>query len=409
MQVKFERITQNELANFLQECNTRYFYSQSDKYINVCDAMDRSYDILALKNGQEILATGIVFKYRFKKIFQKSELVFGPVVRDTNTDYFIEFMKQLVLFYRRNLRVISLEVVPLILDRFFDDVEVIGENAEAKLIKRELAEMGFKHINRDFSEAPYNTQVKYIYVKDIKDKDFKEIEKTFVAELRRRMKKAKELDVKVRFLKPDELDIMEEIFAETSDRVHYQVNLKTTKYIAENYDEAYYPVAYIDVLESLKSLNESLEATEAETEKINKNNEEFGENKKRINRLNNANNLKKNIIEKIADVKALGEKYGNIIYMSSGSFYVTPSDMVYLQGGMRREFEDYYPNHALLESMIQLAIDKNCKYFNFFGISAASLVDENASDYGVLQFKRNFVGEVQELIGTYEYNYLPFL
>lgn len=95
--------------------------------------------------------------------------------------------------------------------------------------------------------------------------------------------------------------------------------------------------------------------------------------------------------------------------MSSGSFYVTPSDMVYLQGGMRREFEDYYPNHALLESMIQLAIDKNCKYFNFFGISAASLVDENASDYGVLQFKRNFVGEVQELIGTYEYNYLPFL
>lgn len=409
MQLEFGLISQEELADFLENCNSRYIYVQSDKYINVCKAMDRDFDILALKNEQEILAAGIVFKYRFKKFFKKAELVFGPVVRDNNTDYFIDFMKQLVGFYRKKLRVIALEVVPLILDRYFDDVEVIGENSEANLIKKELAEIGFKHIDRDFTDAPYNTQVKYIYVKDIEAKDLKEVEKSFVAELRRRMKKAKELDVKVRFLKPDELDIMEKIFAETSDRVHYQVNLETTKYIAENYDEAYFPVAYIDVLESLKSLNENLENTDAEIEKINKNNEEFGENKKRINRLKNANDLKNNIIKKIADVKALGEKYGNIIYMSSGSFYVTPSDMVYLQGGMRREFEDYYPNHALLEHMMKLAIEKKCQYFNFFGISAASLVDENASDYGVLQFKRNFVGEVQEFIGTYEYNYLPFL
>lgn len=409
MQFKFGLISQEELANFLEECNARYFYSQSAEYINVCKAMKRPYEILALKNDEEILAAGIVFIYRYKKIFQKAELIYAPIVKDENPEYFIEFMKQAVKFYKKELRVISLEVVPLISDRYFDDVEAIGENPEAQIIKNELGKLGFKHIDKDFTENPNNIQVKYIYVKDIAGLEFKELERSFNYNLRNEFKKARELGIQVRFLKPSEMDIFDNIIAKTSERLEHDISLATTKFVAENFSEAYYPVSFIDVDYSVKMLTENIDKANAEVLKLQKDIEEFGENKKRLNKLNDANIILQKAKEKLETVEGLRDKYGDIIYMSTGSFYYSPTDLVYLQGGMLREFEAFYPNHALLEKMFRLAIEKQCKYFNFFGVSAASIVDENAEDYGVLQFKRNFSGEIQEFIGTFEYTYIPFI
>ena len=41
------------------------------------------------------------------------------------------------------------------------------------------------------------------------------------------------------------------------------------------------------------------------------------------------------------------------------------------------------------------------KYFNFFGTSQG-FNDENSSDYGVLQFKRNFNGNIEYFMDNYE-------
>ena len=409
MHFRFGLISQDELASFLEGSNARYFYSQSAEYINVCKAMKRPYDILALRNDEEILAAGIVFKYRFKKIFQKAELIFGPVIKNENPGYFIEFMKHTVDFYKKKLRVISLEVVPLILDRYFNDIEVIGENPNSQIIKNELSRIGFKHIDKDFTESPNNIQVKYIYVKEILGLGFKELQKSFTYNLRNEFKKARELGIQVRFLKPSEMDIFDNIIAKTSKRLEHDISLATTKFVAENFSEAYYPVSFIDVDYSVKMLTENIDKANAEVLKLQKDIEEFGENKKRLNKLNDANIILQKAKEKLETVEGLRDKYGDIVYMSTGSFYYSPTDLVYLQGGMLREFEAFYPNHALLEKMIKLAIEKECKYFNFFGVSAASLVDENAADYGVLQFKRNFSGEIQEFLGTFEYSYVPFI
>ena len=227
--------------------------------------------------------------------------------------------------------------------------------------------------------------------------------------MRNEFKKARELGIQVRFLRADEMHIFDDIIADTSKRLEHDISLVNTNYIAENYSEAYYPVSYIDVNYSLKVLNENLESAQEQVQKLEDDIEKFGESKKRLNKLKDANIILEKAKEKLETISILAEKYGDVIYMSTGSFYYSPSDMVYLQGGMKREFEAFYPNHALLEKMIKLGIEKGCKYFNFFGVSAASLVDENAADYGVLQFKRNFTGEVQEFLGTFKYTYIPFI
>ncbi|MCW1007227.1 peptidoglycan bridge formation glycyltransferase FemA/FemB family protein, partial [Streptococcus anginosus] len=46
------------------------------------------------------------------------------------------------------------------------------------------------------------------------------------------------------------------------------------------------------------------------------------------------------------------------------------------------------------------AIEKNFSYFNFYGTS--SDFSEEGPDYGVLQFKRNFKGNIEWFMANYE-------
>lgn len=408
MRYEFKAINKIEYADFLRNCNARYFYSQSAEYTKVCESMGRAYEILALFAEEEVVAAAIVFKFRHHKIFQKAELIYGPIVKDENVEYFNEYIRALKEHFKKELRVVSLQISPLIQDKYFDDIEVIGVNPNAIIAQKALKDSGYKLIDKDFIDDR-SIQIQHVYVKDIEKQKFEELQKSFTYNLRNEFKKARELGIQVRFLRADEMHIFDDIIADTSKRLEHDISLVNTNYIAENYSEAYYPVSYIDVNYSLKVLNENLESAQEQVQKLEDDIEKFGESKKRLNKLKDANIILEKAKEKLETISILAEKYGDVIYMSTGSFYYSPSDMVYLQGGMKREFEAFYPNHALLEKMIKLAIEKGCKYFNFFGVSAASLVDENAADYGVLQFKRNFTGEVQEFLGTFKYTYIPFI
>ncbi len=408
MKFEFKSINKTEYANFLKNCNARYFYSQSAEYTKVCEAMGRAYEILALLDAGEVVAAAIVFKFRHRKIFQKAEIIYGPIVKDENIEYFKEYIRAVKAHFQKELRVVSLQISPLIQDQYFDDVEIVGENPNAQIAKKALNDAGYKLIDKDFTEDN-SIQIQHVYVKNIDNQKFEELQKSFTYNLRNEFKKARELGIKVRFLRADEMHIFDDIIANTSERLEHDISLVNTKYIAENFSEAYYPVSYIDVNYSLKVLSESLESAQEQVQKLEDDIEKFGENKKRLNRLNDANIILRKAKEKLETISNLAKKYGDVIYMSTGSFYCSPSDMVYLQGGMKREFEAFYPNHALLEKMIKMAIEKECKFFNFFGVSAASLVDENAQDYGVLQFKRNFAGKIQEFLGTYKHTYIPFI
>ena len=50
--------------------------------------------------------------------------------------------------------------------------------------------------------------------------------------------------------------------------------------------------------------------------------------------------------------------------------------------------------------MMKYAIENKYKYFNFYGTNKD--FSEKSSDYGVLQFKRNFNGNVEWFMDNYE-------
>ena len=100
-------------------------------------------------------------------------------------------------------------------------------------------------------------------------------------------------------------------------------------------------------------------------------------------------------------IKELKEEHGNIINLSCASFIESGQDIIYFTSGAMQKFHRYEGPYAVLFHMMKYAINNGFKYFNFFGTSQG-FNDENSSDYGVLQFKRNFNGNIEYFMDNYE-------
>ena len=123
--------------------------------------------------------------------------------------------------------------------------------------------------------------------------------------------------------------------------------------------------------------------------------------KKAINRLREYDENIAIWYKKIDKIKELKEKHGNIINLSCASFIESGQDIIYFTSGAMQKFHRYEGPYAVLFHMMKYAINNGFKYFNFFGTSQG-FNDENSSDYGVLQFKRNFNGNIEYFMDNYE-------
>ena len=105
--------------------------------------------------------------------------------------------------------------------------------------------------------------------------------------------------------------------------------------------------------------------------------------------------------KKIDKIKELKAENGNVINLSCATFIESGQDLIYFTSGAMRKFHRYEGPYAILFHMMKYAIKNNFKYFNFFGTSK-DFHSEDATDYGVLQFKRNFNGNIEYFMDNYE-------
>lgn len=104
--------------------------------------------------------------------------------------------------------------------------------------------------------------------------------------------------------------------------------------------------------------------------------------------------------QKIEKIQLLKSQEGNIINLSCATFIQSGQDLIYFTSGAMQKFNRFEGPYAVINYMMRYAIANNYKYFNFFGTSQD--FSENASDYGVLQFKRNFNGNIEYFMDNYE-------
>lgn len=92
----------------------------------------------------------------------------------------------------------------------------------------------------------------------------------------------------------------------------------------------------------------------------------------------------------------------------AGTLAIWYGDKVwYLYGASSNEHRNLMPNYLLQWSMIQWAIEKGCRVYDFRGVSGD--VSEDNPLYGLYRFKQGFGGDFTEFVGEMDYVVSPLV
>ena len=187
-----------------------------------------------------------------------------------------------------------------------------------------------------------------------KDKD--ELYSKFHTLPKRMIKRANSYDIKIREASINELDILDKIINETSERKNFSArNIDYYKHLFEEFhpfNEVKFMLGEMDVI-SLKNKKEA-EITDLE-QKLSK-----LENPTKKNEINDK--IKK-IKSEIEELNSIPTKNGKVV-MSAGVFILYGNELIYLFGGNKKEYMHYGSSYLMQWTMMQYGIEHNFTKYN---------------------------------------------
>ncbi|MGX7111593.1 peptidoglycan bridge formation glycyltransferase FemA/FemB family protein [Gemella cuniculi] len=403
----FTEISSDELQKFQNENNDRYFFSQSAEYSKMAKNNNLKTKILAVKKNNEILAYGTFIYFQYKKFFYKATAQFGPIMDYSNTELVKFYFNQLKQYFSKDLRVLCVRVNPFINEKIYNDVEFIKNNDVAININKILKSLNYNALNDDLFTNP-TLASRCVFSKELdenitEDSLLKNISQIARYTINRTIKEGvlvREIDI----FNEEDAKVFDMINRDTESRINFEIrDNEYFKSLKENLgDKLHLLVSYIDCSLFIETTNNTIANLEKERQDLIEKLEQGKVNAKKAN--NRIKEYDENIAiwyKKIDKISELKEENGNIINLSCASFIESGQDLIYFTSGAIQKFHRYEGPYAILFNMMKFAIKNNFKYFNFFG-TAKDFESEESADYGVLQFKRNFNGNVEYFMDNYE-------
>ena len=383
---------------FLEESEARRFYQQSAAAKRLDEMRDQKSELIGFFKGVELVAVARMLYYPAVKMFLNATLNFGPVgLKPTAQDYHLA-ATALIAYLKRKFRVISFRWAPLVVKTEYDDIEPKADTVAGGEIRRELTDLGFEPVTESFVDAA-NVQATYFYVKDIADMTFDEAMKSMDYNVRSEIRKAKKYGPELRWLAADEADVFNQMLKETYEAKG--VPLHTAAWLTPEHFKAFgenlrVPLVFVNRDAALAhnaaeqaDLEEQIRVLEERDTK---------RSRRQIPEVEGELNRSKKRRE---ELEALFEGAGtDTVNLAAAMFYFAGDEVIYFQAAETDSGLNCAPAYLIHEAMFEEAIRLDIKRYNFFAVSGT---DEDAHDYSVLQFKRKFQGDLEELIGTFDY------
>ena len=403
----FTEISSDELQMVQEKNDNRYFLQQAAVYSKMQNFNNLKTKILAVKENNKILAYSTFIYFPYRKFFYKVTAQHGPIMDYSNNELVRFYMTELKNYFAKDFRVLCVRVNPFLNERIYKDIEYVETTEAAIKTDKILTSLGYKPLNDDLFTNP-TLASRCIYSRELEETLNEDtLLKTISTMAKRSISKAikegiiiKEIDI----FNDRDAEIFDSINKSTEDRINFQIrtseyfrNLKTALG-----DKLHLMVSYLNCDSLISKLNEEIIESNVEknklTEKLDSGKVNPEKTMSKITRIDESIAFNNN---KIAQTSSLKNEHGNIIYLSCASFIETKQDLIYFTGGMKKEFSRFNGSYLVMYTMIKYAIRKNFKIFNFFGTSK-DFESEEAADYGVLQFKRNFNGNIEYFMDNYE-------
>ena len=383
--------------------NTRFKERSFMQTVEMADLLEkRGFDItfLGLETDGAIQVAGVLYSMPMTGGLHM-EINSGPA--STSTAYLSEFYKELKAYAKEN-GAFELIVKPYDTYQSFDNHGNPNDDEKPELISC-LTDLGYSY---DGLQTGYpGGEPDWHYVKDLSGLTPETLRKSFSKKGRPLVNKTNSFGIKVRKLTRDELHILKEITASTSERREYTD--KPLDYYEAFYDsfgdKCEFVIATINFQDYLKNMQAGHDKIAADLAVLNQKIAE-GVNSAKVNK--QKAQLDKQISTfdvRLKEAKELIQKHGSEDVVLAGSLFVyTPQEAVYLFSGSYTEFNKFYAPVALQEHVMMEALKRGINFYTFLGIQGIF----DGSD-GVLRFKQNFNGYIVRKMGTFRYYPRPIL
>lgn len=355
---------------------------------------------LGVKDKGEIrCATGIVFlpamKYFYCAYAQRGLLI------DYKDKQLLKFFTNHLRDYLKSKKAIYLKIDPCVPYQEHDnDGNIVEDGFHNKEVVENLIDLGYIHqgfnIGFDFSN-----QVRWMVVLSLLDQNEECLLKHVDQQTRWSINKALKLGVQVRELNKDELPLFKKIMDYASstrnfsdmDIQHYERHLEV---YGEN---AKMMMAYLDTDAIKQRIDEQFAQEQAILNEVEESLKELPNSKKFLKKQKVQLEALDTCRARKKDVEEQEQTYGKMIPIAVAYFILYEDEVVYVSSGAYDEFRKYNGPYAIQWHMLQVAMNRGMKRYNFYGTSG--IFDKSADDYGVFEFKKGFHGVVEELIGDF--------
>ena len=150
----FTEISSEELRQFQKESDHRYFFQQDASYSKLTKKNNLKTKILAVVEGNTLLAYGTFVYFPYKKFFYKVTTQHGPVMNYSNTELVRFYFEQLKKYYAKNFRVLCVRINPFINEHIYKNIEFIETTEESTQTNKILTSLGYKPLNDDLFTNP---------------------------------------------------------------------------------------------------------------------------------------------------------------------------------------------------------------------------------------------------------------
>ncbi|MGT2958796.1 peptidoglycan branched peptide synthesis protein [Streptococcus bovimastitidis] len=319
------------------------------------------------------------------------EIHYGPLWKDES--YLSDFLKDLKS-YAKSKKVMELVIKPYGHYRMFDD----HGNPLTELDQNYIdlyQNLGFIHEQPQIGYDKHD----WHYIKDLTEMTEKNLLKSFSKKGKPLVKKAKTFGIQIKKLKKDELIQFKEVTSSTSERRNYDDKpIEYYEYFYDAFNEkAEFLVATLNFKDYLTNLQKDQAKLAEKVQKLEADLEVNPNSEKKRNQHKEFSSQHQTFDVRIAEANEFIQKYGDQDVILAGSLFVfMEQEATYFFSGSYSEFNKFYAPAILQEYVMLEAIQRGIKRYNLLGISGYF----DGSD-GVLGFKQNFNGHIEQTIGTF--------
>ena len=327
----------------------------------------------------------------------------GFLIDYNNYDLLKEFTIKIKSYVKKH-QGIFLKIDPYVPYQQRDKLGKIVENGyNNKESYNNLIKLGYKHFG--FNLMQDTLQPRWMFITKTKNRTIDDVMKDMDPKTRQILRKNERDLIKCREISYDELPLFKDIMQHTGDRRDFID--RPLKYYQDMYKHLdgilKILIAELNTTELINSLNEEVnDLTKEYDDRKNKHDQDptkMNEKKYESKQKETLNNIER-IKKRISHQEKLKTENGEVLTLGGILFLVYGNEVLSLVGGSYAKYMEFQSAYTVHFAGMKYAIENNYERYNFYGITG----DFNESNplFGLYSFKRDFGGEVVELIGEFD-------